>query len=247
MIGIDDVPIHRLVRIQTKSYRDSIKTLRLRQSDSARTPRTPRFLHVDVSGLNTDIESTANLKVLALDATEISDYQPEYNSFATKHLLLKFTGFPDDESSKPHTDSLIRFVYDVFCHMENCSNIIINCRQGKNRCIMLGSRISAFIQHGINKPSREAYGFYQQFCKSVSDGYNESDYSSWPKLCNNDFVQDMICGFNRGDGPKFPAAGRGFHVGEDPRGNVYCAHYAELLSNSVSTNIFGGGVYQSKF
>lgn len=225
MVEIDDVPIHRTVRIQTKSYRDSIETLR--QLDGARTPRS---LHVDVSGLNRDIESTANLKVLALDASEISDYQLEDNLFATKHVLLKFTSFPDDESSKPHTSALIKFVYDIFCHMENCLNITINCRLGKNRAIMLGSRISAFIQHGKNKPSREAYSFYQQFCKSVSDGYNESDYSTWPKLCNNDFVQDMICRFKRRDGPKYPAAGRGFHIGEDPRGNVHCTHYAELLS-----------------
>lgn len=240
MIEIDDVPLHRLVRIQTKSYRDSIETLRLHQLDGGST----RCLYVDVSGSRGDIECTANLTVLALNASEISDYQLEDNLFATKHVLLKFTGFPDDRSSEPYTNVLIRFVYNVFCRMGSCSNIIINCKHGKNRCVMLSSRLAALIQHGKNEPSKEAYSFYQQICKSVSDGYNESDPSTWPKLCNNHFVQDMICGFKRRDGIKFPGAGRGFHVGEDPRGYVYCAHYAEpeLLSNSVSTSMFGGGV-----
>ncbi len=239
MDEIDSVPLHRLVRIQTKSYRDSIVTLR-----ESKDASTPKFLHVDVSGLNNNIESTTNLKVLALDASQISDYQLEDNLFATKHVLLKFTGFPDDGSSEPHTNALIRFVYNIFCGMGNCSNIIINCKHGKNRSVMIGSRLGALIQHGINKPSREAYSFYQQFCESVSDGYNESDYSTWPKLCNNDFVQNMICKFNRRDGLKFPSAGKGLSVGEDPSGNVTCTHVE--LSNSRSTNTFGGGVYQSE-
>lgn len=170
MDEMGSVPIHRTIHIRTQSYRDSIVTLR-----ESKDASTPKFLHVDVSGLNNNIESTTNLKVLALDASEISDYQLEDNLLSNKNILLKITGFPDDESSEPHTDALIRFVYDIFCLMKNCSNIIINCRHGKNRAIMLGARTSALIQHGINEPSREAYCFYQQFCKSVSDGYNESE------------------------------------------------------------------------
>ena len=239
MNEMDSVPIHRTIRIRTQSYRDSIVTLR-----ESKDARTPKFLHVDVSGLKNNIESTTNLKVLALDAREISDYQLEDNLFENRHILLKITGFPDDESSKPHTDAIIRFVHDIFCCMKNCSNIIINCRHGKNRAIMLGARLSALIQHGINKPSREAYSFYQQLCESVSDRYSESNYSTWPKLANNDFVQNMICEFDRRDGPKYPAAGRGYHVGANPRGNVTCTHVE--LSNSTSTKTFGGGVYQSE-
>lgn len=209
-----------IVRIQTKSFEDSIQLL-----SAFKGPTTKNVLHVDVSGKNSSIQSTDNLKVVMIDATTASKQTNALIEDCYSWdgcVFLKVCNFPDNLCSAKYTTDIVSIIYKVFNSINNCSDIIINCHHGRNRCIMLTCRVASLIQHGRNEPSREAYRFYQQLCKSIYSDYDPGDMRTWPSLCCNIFVQNEVFLFPRREGLKYPSfsSGVGVHV-DNPHGSIF--------------------------
>lgn len=181
-----------------------------------------KYFHVDLSGKNT-IESDKYLKVVVLDAknaaNQIQDLVEDCSSW-DKDVFLKVSNFPDDGTSAPYTNDVVSVIHNIFKSMDGCFDIIINCHHGRNRAIMVTCRLAALIEHGCRGPSREAYQFYQKLCESIYPEYNTEHKETWPKLCNNPFVQEEVFLFHRREGVKYAGLTYGVHI-DDPCGSIY--------------------------
>eukprot|EP00985_Skeletonema_marinoi_P020503 scaffold12212_cov86-Skeletonema_marinoi.AAC.5 len=205
------------VCIQTMSLHDS--TASFHNVDDRQETKS---LRVNLSGV--EIQPSAHVKLLHLDARRIKNQIGDLLEeciFWRGDILVTVTNFPDEISSAGFASELVESIYRVFRWMHNCFNIIINCRNGRNRCVSFAARLASLIQDGINEPSEGAYHFYQQICQSVCEEYEARDHNTWPHLCTNLFAQSVINLFPRRGGVlRYPGC-QGFHV-ENPHGSLRC-------------------------
>ena len=209
------------VHIQTMSLRGQNESLSIDDKQEQDT----KLLRVDLSG-QIQIQPTDRIKLLELDARKIEtqiDNLIDGTLLWRGDILMRVTRFPDDFSSAGFTDKLVESIHRIFCSMFDCFNIIINCRHGRNRAVMMSARLASLIHHGSNGPSVEAYHYYQHICQSISPGYDVENCNTWPQLCTNDFVQTAIFLPNRRVGGLYPGTSKGFRV-ENPLGSIQCTY-----------------------
>ena len=191
-------------------------------------PRSGKTLYVDLSGeqhVRSWIQCQLHVNAKKLAESNGMDVftSKERSELFSQNVCLSVSDFPDDIDSLCLTDGVVHIIFVVFKSMHHCEQIIINCRQGRNRSPMIASRLAALIKDGKNESCEEAYDYYLQLCKHVNENFDPNRIITWPNLCTNTWTQMAVCIFMRSKRSMYPPTGGGIHF-DHPEGKLNCVY-----------------------
>jgi len=221
--------IQRPVHIRTMGIFDASRRLQ-NVDDNAHST-----LHIDLCNhpsVAPSAELMTHYKVVEFNAAA-TDFEDEFDNkleevlLSRGSILIKVDNFHDHLESLALVHGLTEFIYRSFRRMDNCFEIVVNCALGKQRSVVIASRLGYRIQSKMNSPGIDVFENFRQICQSVCQSVNHDDLRTYPRLCTTLWCQLAIHVFDERVN-RYPDGG-GVYI-ENPHGQLQCSYeYHELL------------------